>query len=143
MTLTINTAPALATLTKLANNPLRPWMQKVAESESERVKRRILAIKTDPDMRPWAPWAPSTAYARLRKGNSYRGLLYDEGLLLASVISRSSDTEVEVGIDSAVDYAKFLQEGTDRMPARPYLGWSGPSLALLEVEAAIFLAQIR
>ena len=143
MTLTANFAPSLATLARLSNDPLQPWFEKTAERIGKQVEGRIRATKLDPDFKAWAPWAPSTEYSRLRKGNAMRGLLYDEGTLLAGITHRATLTGVEVGVEDSVDYAGFLQYGTRNMPARPFLGWRAPMLAWLELDAAIYLSLIR
>lgn len=143
MSLTINMRTALGTLMRLSNRPLTPWLAIVAQSEEKKAKLRIQVTKRSPDGKPWPAWQPPTARHRRAKGTAGRGLLYDEGLLLANVIHRSNDTRAEIGVASAVEYAPYLQNGTSRMAARPYLGWDTPSLAILELDAAIYLSRIR
>ncbi|MEE7478427.1 phage virion morphogenesis protein [Methylobacterium hispanicum] len=79
---------------------------------------RIRSEKTSPDGAAWAAWARSTA-ARKKKGS---GLLVDTGRLMGSIsASVAGDTAV---IGTNVFYGGYLQEGTSKMPARPFLGLS-------------------
>lgn len=142
MSLTMFYSAAMNSLSRLATEPLAPWLAAQALAERLEAQNRIRAIKEDPDNEPWSPWAPGTERSRARKGNASRGLLYDEGLLLASVMHRSSTTGFEVGIANSVRYAPFLQNGTPYMPARPYLGWGKESLAELELSAAAYLTKL-
>ena len=83
---------------------------------------RIRTTKTDPDGKPWAPWAPGTYLARAKAGTLQGGLLLNSGRLLNSVGYRVSGKTLEV--EATAPYAGFLQNGTPRMPARPFLGIS-------------------
>ncbi len=142
MTASINLAGVFVRLNRLLSQPLAPWLAIVAKREHEKVAQRIRETKLTPDGQSWEPWAQATEIRRIRKGNADRGLLYNEGLLLASIIHRSSGFDAEIGVSSAVPYAGPLQDGTSRMAARPYLGWNAPSLALLELDAAIYLSKL-
>lgn len=85
----------------------------------ERLEKR----KEDPMGRKWKPWANSTAKARRKEGSAGTGLLLRTGALRDSI-----EYEVQgpkVVIRSREPYAQFLQNGTNRMPARPFLG-TGP-----------------
>lgn len=86
------------------------------------VRNRIQNTKTDPNGVAWAPMSPATIRNRLRRGTIAGGLLNDSGNLLNSLRLTSGPSEVSVG--STAPYASYLQRGTDRMPARPFLGWS-------------------
>ena len=84
---------------------------------------RLEKQKADPMGRKWKPWASSTAKARRKEGSSGTGLLLRTGALRDSI-----EYEVQgpkVVIRSRSSYAEFLQNGTSRMPARPFLG-TGP-----------------
>lgn len=83
---------------------------------------RIRTTKSSPDGAPWAPWAPSTYLARAKQGSLGGGLLYNTGSLFNSISHSVSGDKVEVGTSSP--FAKYLQMGTQRMPARPFLGIS-------------------
>lgn len=143
MTLHINFNTTFGTLTRLSTNPLEMWLAYVAASEQEKAKARIQTAKQDPDGDKWAPWRPSTVRYRRAKGNEGRGLLYDEGNLLANIISKSDAHSAEIGVDSSIEYAPWLQSGTEDMTARQYLGWSRTGLAELEVSAANYLARLK
>lgn len=79
---------------------------------------------------PWAPWAPSTLRARVRKGNVAKGILRDEDhlfdSLFASIRSARRLTRINSGVrlslipDDATERRKFgfHMRGTRRMPAR-------------------------
>ena len=102
---------------------LKPFLEK----EVKRTKKRIRTDKRTPDGIPWAIWAESTAISRARKGTALRGLLYDTGALLKSIEYDINNDRFAVG--SGVDYAEYLQEGTDNMPAREFLGFNERSEA--------------
>lgn len=87
------------------------------------VRERIERTKTEPSGRKWAPWASSTARARRREGTAGSGLLFRTGQLSASIHYIISGPKVAVRTN--LPYAKYLQNGTSRMPARPFLG-TGP-----------------
>lgn len=132
--LTIDITYALHALNRLTNHPLTTWMKTVAVREKTKVEERIRSVKKTPERQAWVPWTESTKKHRARKGTITRGLLYDEGLLLASLITHADDTHVVIG--TPVEYAGYLQDGTPNMAARPYMGWDDVSLAKYEQEAA-------
>jgi hypothetical protein len=80
---------------------------------------------------PWAPWAPSTLAARLRKGNAQLGILRDTGQLFAAVMRAAESPKivpVTGGVRLVVEIspsddpkAIFHQLGTARMSARQVL----------------------
>lgn len=74
--------------------------------------------ETDPDGNAWAPLAPNTI---VQKGSS--GILEDSGTLMGSIMVQASGNEAVVGTN--VEYASFNQEGTRKMPARPFMGIGG------------------
>lgn len=137
MSLSINLTGILLRLSRLSNNPLTPWLTKVIVTERKKVEARIKKTKLSPDADEWAPWQPRTEAYRGNKGNKGRGLLYDEGLLLASIVSRSSASSASLG--TAARYAPFLQDGTSEMVARPFMGWDDVSLAQYELDAVATL----
>lgn len=114
---------AIGDIRAKAEHP-RALMQEIGDIITEDIKYRIVKLKKDPDDKPWAPWAPSTAKARARKGNAALGLLFDTGTLLRSIKSQviGSHNTLQIGTD--VKYAGFLNNGTSKMPARPFLGVS-------------------
>ena len=121
--LTADFQPALATLALLRAKIQYPGpgLSIIGQLAAKRVERELETGKHDPDGNAWEPWAASTARARARKGNADRGLLYDTGTLLHSIRTQVGIADVVIGTE--VPYAKYLQDGTSRMPARPFMGW--------------------
>lgn len=111
---------------KVAIKKKREVLQNIARSEQRAVKRRIQTTKLDPNGRRWRPWRDSTLRSRQRKGNTGRGLLNDTGNLLKSIYYSIRGNVVTIG--TRLRYARFVQEGTRRMAAREFLGWSTQSL---------------
>lgn len=74
----------------------------------------------------WAPWAPSTLAARIRKGNASKGLLRDTDHLFRVLFRvRSTDDRLKVvagglrlQLNTGVPYGIFHQVGTSTMPER-------------------------
>lgn len=121
-----------------AADPL-PVLGVIGAREAENARARIRDSKTSPWGGSWAPWAPSTRAHREHKGNADQGLLWDEGDLLKSIrydaqtgrfLAGSLGT-VEIGSDMA--YAGYLQDGTSKMPARPFLGWNPATFPFYEL----------
>lgn len=98
-------------------------IKQVALDEVKATQNRIRNSKTDPEGQPWAPWSMATIRANKNRGGS---LLFRTGTLLNSIEYRIS--EKTLTIYSNVGYAKYLQFGTPKMPARPFLGWSRESI---------------
>lgn len=95
---------------------------------------RIRSEKTAPSGDPWAGYAASTL-ARKKKGD---GLLVVSGRLMGSIsASVAGDTAV---IGTNVFYGAFHQEGTPKMPARPFLGLSSANEAEMMSAVQTFLA---
>ena len=132
----INVEQALAELGAMVARAqfLGPVLEVIGQSEVENTKARIQQSKTNPWGGDWAPWAARTAAYRTRKGNAGQGLLWDDGDLLES-IRFSVDAMEHVGwvdIGSDLDYAAYLQDGTEDMPAREFLGWNDAALPFYE-----------
>ena len=106
----------------------KDMMQEIGDIIVEDIRHRIVKLKADPDDKPWKPWAPSTAKARERKGNAALGLLFDTGTLLrsinAEVKNHGQKGGITVYVGSNTKYAGWLNDGTEKMPARPFLGVS-------------------
>lgn len=107
----------------------RDMLQEIGDIIVEDIRNRIVQRKKDPKEIPWAPWKPATAAARQRKGNAKLGLLYDTGRLLRSITSEVKNHGGNHGgwmlrIGTNVPYAKYLNDGTEKMVARPFLGVS-------------------
>lgn len=137
MTMTIDLGQALAALNRLAMLNMSPWMESVGKQAHAAVQSRIQQSKQDPEHQPWSPWMPSTEKHRTRKGNAGQGLLWDEGLLLHSVKFSADSGGVAVGTD--VPYAGYLQDGTEHMAARPFIGWSDAEVTAHEFSAIQFI----
>ena len=123
-------------------NPL-PALTRIGASEVENVRARIKSSKTSPWGDAWAPWRPGTAKERERKGNASQGLLWDSGDLLASIhavanVYGPGHGTLDVGSD--VSYAGFLQDGTEKMVAREYLGWNEATFPFYEQMLTGFIA---
>lgn len=103
----------------------KPVLTKVADGEIKAAQTRIRTSKTDPSGNRWAPWSYATIAQRNRMGTTSRGLLYNTGFLLRSFFKRVTNTKAEVR--NTAPYASYLQEGTNRMPARRFLGISNGS----------------
>lgn len=104
---------------KMIQNAPKEALNEIGESVVAKAQQRIRSTKTAPDGTPWAPWSMATIRANQNKGGS---LLYRTGALLDSIQYRVSDKTITVY--SNVGYARFLQFGTPKMPARPFLGWT-------------------
>lgn len=101
----------------------KDMLREIGDVVVEDIKQRITTTKKDPNEVAWAPWAPSTAKARQRKGNAALGLLNDSGALLQSITHKlTSNNKLQVG--TALHYAAYLNDGTPKMPARPFIGVS-------------------
>lgn len=86
-------------------------------------RRRFAETKTDPDGRPWEDLSDRTKAAKTNRSGRVRGsILVDTGLLLRSITHEAARDSVIVG--SGMLYARYHQEGTAKMPARPFLGLS-------------------
>jgi len=96
-------------------------LEKIGKEQVELTQSRIRDSKEDPMGRPWAPWAMSTLRQRQRAGNEGRGLLYRTGALLTSIQYTVKDNVLKVF--TKMPYGEFLQFGTPKMPARPFIGW--------------------
>lgn len=90
----------------------------------------------------WAPLAPKTLASRRKRGKGGK-ILQDNGLLKASVtsnasIKRISAQRIEFGTN--LSYASVQQNGTARIPARPFLMWQDTDL---QIAKRIFLDHLR
>lgn len=134
---------AVGELTRKLND--KSMMQEVGDIIVEDIRHRIAITKTDPNDKPWQPWAPSTAHARERKGNAALGLLFDSGNLLRSITAEvknhGSKGGVAVYIGSNTKYAGWLNDGTEKMPARPFLGVSKRAKASIDEAIHLYLSK--
>lgn len=101
----------------------RDLMEELGEIIEEDIRHRIVKLKKDPDDKPWKPWRKSTRKARQKKGNAALGLLFDSGELAASITHKvTAKNKLQVGTDNP--YAGYLNDGTNNMAARPFIGIS-------------------
>ena len=114
---------ALADKIERLENP-KPALEEIGKILQANTLARILFTKKGPDNKAWPAWAPSTAAARAKKGTAGHGLLYDSGNLANSIKFQVQGKQVIVGSDGSAPYGVFLQEGTPKMPARPFIGVS-------------------
>ena len=100
-------------------------LEKIGRQQVQVVQNRIANSKTDANGNAWRPWSIATLRQRRREGTASRGLLYRTGRLLRSIGFRITGTLTSqvLTIYSNVPYARYLQFGTNRMPARPFLGF--------------------
>lgn len=105
-------------ISKATNQALR----KAGEEEVRVTRQRITSEKRTPDGTPWRPWALATLRMRMREGTTAGGLLNRTGGLINSIQFKL--TKLSLTVFSSATYAKYLQLGTNRMPARPFIGWT-------------------
>ena len=119
--ITTNVAEVVGLLNGMAARVknMAPVMARIGEHQASKVLLEIMQEKHDPEGNAWAPWMPSTRASRTKKGNVGLGLLWDRGDLLASVKVHSALDRVAIGSDSP--HAGYLQDGTPKMAARPFL----------------------
>lgn len=101
-------------------------LEQLGGEEVQVVQNRIRTGKTSPDGQAWRPWAMSTLRQRIREGTTGGGLLYKTGALYNSIKWKLTGKNLIIYSDSP--YGQYLQNGTSRMPARPFLGWSKEGL---------------
>ena len=75
---------------------------------------------------PWAQWSPSYAQFMERIGKGGNKLLQDTGRLRTQTVQNPILTSLPNGlkVESETPYSGFLDEGTSKMPARPFM-WLG------------------
>ncbi len=105
-------------ISKATNDALR----KAGEQEVQRTRQRIAEEKRSPDGVAWRPWSLATLRQRTREGTTAGGLLNRTGALINSIAYKI--TQSTLTVFSSAPYAKYLQLGTNKMPARPFIGWS-------------------
>lgn len=117
--------PLARQLTRLAGRlqDLTSVMSSIGGLVEGSTRRRIAEEKTTPEGDPWKPLSARTIAAKTsRSGKTRGGILVDRGNLLKSITHEAAADSVIIG--SVMLYARWLQEGTQRMEARPFLGLS-------------------
>lgn len=111
-------------------------LRKIGEEEVRITQERIRSSKTGPDGKAWAPWSIATLKQRQRRGDANKGLLYRTGALLQSIKFKVEDGKLTVYSDA--QYGKYLQFGTPKMPARPFIGWGDRINSIVERLTKVF-----
>ena len=101
-------------------------LKELGEQEVNIARERIRTGKSSPDGTAWRPWSMATLRQRIREGTTAGGLLYKTGALYNSIKWKLTGKNLIIYSDSP--YGQYLQSGTSRMPARPFLGWSKEGL---------------
>lgn len=101
---------------------VKPALDEIGKNQQANVAARIMFTKMSPEGKAWEPWAASTAKARGKRGTAGNGLLYESGGLAESIKYMVSGEQVIISANAP--YAGYLQNGTQHMPARPFIGWS-------------------
>lgn len=117
--ITADLTPISERLTNLSKqmSDLKPVMSAIGGILESSTRLRISNQKKDADGQKWAALSESTLRSK-RRGS----LLVNRGMLMRSITHSASARSVIVGSNMA--YARFHQEGTKNMPARPFLGLS-------------------
>ena len=98
----------------------------------EQTKERIDITKQDPDNKKWDPWKESTQ-KYMQKYFPKASLLYRDpsGGLLNSIEHQMKGSDA-VLVGSSKEYAGYLQEGTNKMVARKFLGFGTDNIIELQ-----------
>jgi len=106
------------------------YLKKIGQVVKEDIQDRIRSTKADPQGIPWSPWKQSTLMQRIKQGTVDRGLLYNSGKLLNSFEVITDKKSFTIGTNAP--YSKYLQNGTNRMVARPFMGVSPKAKATIK-----------
>ena len=109
----------------------QPALEEIGKNLKQSTQARIRDTKLSPSGRPFAPWSFRTLVARQKDGTVNGGILYRTGKLFNSIQYQVSGQQVEVGADSSAPYARYLQYGTMKMPARPFVGFSDQDIEMI------------
>jgi phage virion morphogenesis protein len=117
--LTLN---ALSRLQRKTGN-LRPVMQDISETLKNSVEENFAQESARNPIGgekrgAWDDLAPSTLQSRARANKSGKKLQFT-GVLLGSIQTKANNNEAMVGTNN--EYARFLNDGTKKMPARPFM----------------------
>lgn len=140
LTITVDDSAFAATLRQLQArlSDLTPVMEGIGYAIETRVRSRF-ETRTDPDGRPWSPWAESTreAYpfagteAAKAEGPGNARLLDRYGTMLAGLNYQAGPSSVRIGF--AMPYSTYHEFGTRHMPRRGML-MSNPETGQLAPE---------
>ncbi len=109
-------------------------MAQIGAFVRQSTKERIASGKQSLDGVSWANLAPSTIAAK-----GHDEILIDTHELWDSILYQASDDMVVIG--SSIAYGSYLQTGTRKMPARPWLGLSADDMAEIGQLVANYLEQ--
>lgn len=116
------TMPQLATIFAMASTKINHAHHQILEEASELFQYSAqTAIGSGTNPYGWPPLAPATI-ARKATGDSP---LLETGALLGSIthnVDAMSNITSEAYIGTDLEYAKYQEFGTSRIPARPFLG---------------------
>lgn len=111
----------------------KPALEEIGKALVASTQRRLKVTKESPTGAPWAPWTLGTLLGRIKKGTANRGLLFDSGNLANSIDYQIQGKNVTVGvITSQAPYGVFLQNGTPKMVARPFIGVSKTDVDVIQ-----------
>lgn len=117
-------AELMAALTRLRRKTgnLRDVMDDIASTMQNSVEQNFKEESTRKPIKGrggvWQDLAPSTKKARAKKGKTGRKLQVT-GQLLASLTTQATNDSAMLGTNKK--YARFLNDGTKKMPARPFM----------------------
>jgi phage virion morphogenesis protein len=111
-------------------------MRVLAPLLESQTRRRIGSEKRAPSGRAWEAW--SDRYAATRTGT--QSLLMSDGHLHDSIESLVTPDKVTWG--SNLVYASTHQDGTDDVPARPFLGLSRDNAREIDAELVRFFDRV-
>ena len=105
----------------------RQLLKSLSVEIETQISERIESTKRDPEGKTWADIADKTRRYLLKHFPSARPPLWRTGKLLDTIESQVSGGVLLTGVTK--EYAGFLQEGTKRMPARPFIGLSAQDIS--------------
>jgi phage virion morphogenesis protein len=123
-----------------------PLLKSIGEEMLPRINKRFKE-ESDPDGKKWAPLASPTIAARLKRyGNAPVTIMRMRGHLAGSINYQVAGSTLTIGTgDEVEDYAAIHQFGGKagrgrkvKIKARPYLGFGGDDMDILEEEVSAY-----
>jgi phage virion morphogenesis protein len=129
LTITVDDSAFRATMRRLQEgmSDLTPVMERIGGTLEANIQNRF-ETRTDPNGRPWKPWAKQTLatypfagteYAKGDEGPGNGKLLDRYGTMLRGLNYQADSNSVRVGF--AMPYASYHEFGTKKMPRRGML----------------------
>lgn len=129
LTITVDDSAFRATMSRLQDglSDMTPVMDSIGYTLETNTRNRF-ETRTDPNGRPWKPWADQTlatypfagtVYAKGDEGPGNGKLLDRYGTMLAGLNYQADSNSVRVGF--AMPYAAYHEFGTKKMPRRGML----------------------